>query len=1248
MAIHIADAYVDIEAKDQTHEDVDRIMQRLRDLGPVEIELRVKDETREESERILRRLESLGPVDIALRVDDQTASGIAAVEARLRSIRSIDIGLRLDNQTSASLAELRARLDSLGPYAVRLGLDVDDAALDILRARLQALGPFQVEIELELDPWAIDNIRRRLAALGGVSVPIDAHFDGHAGLAAAWTELERFRLLASRLLNIPVTAHDNLDVGLGQAYAEMLMFRQLAEHTLRIPVTTSGGVNFPGLGGAAGAAGQAGEQAAGQAQMITAAVVAAFPAIAVAVGGAATVAVGAALAAIPVIAWKGSKEVKDAYTSLWADLKGGIRDITPEWKGMLVAMTGTLRNVGSEWKPFFADIFADLGPGVNSFVTNLVTGLDILKPSIRQIVDGFDAMAPTLGAQLPKVLEGITSGFAHLAQGVKDNPEIFGQLLIDLSQVVDMIGELGQASMGLTPILDVTYGNVENINKALGSLVGYAEGAGGALDSVGIDSGRFGEELGKLGKTILSVAGGPLTMAIDGWNQYKGAQADAGVGAVTFDDILGVVNASVYAAATADAELSSKNSELVDSMQIASMTADELKAAFDRLTKAALDEWDAHTAVEKAIDKMTSSLKQNGHTIDANTKAGRANRDGLSSLAKKFHDYIEAMNAHHEPAKKIEAEAERLRKKFYDFAFSLTGSSAKARKLTDDLLGLKDAVAKVPAAKTTKLRGDLTDLQLKLSKAITSLALVPPWKRSKLLLDIAQLQAKIRAAQGELASIHDKNVHVRVMTDHVGGLGTLTPKEKGQANGSVRTYADGGENHVAQIARPGEYRLWAEDETGGEAYIPLAAAKRRRSLAILEDVARRFGMGLTRPMEDGALMAFAGGGVTPGLMDGGKGGLTELGVGMTEAQMKAAEKAAADMRKLLAEISAAGKKLLSGITKAMLGSLDKVNAYAENLNAMIKKYLWGAQEKATLKWASAIEAKMRSAATQAEAIAATIKEAKDFAASTKQTLVGGSGIASLGAIGNAQDVKGGLQFRAGEMERFADQLGQLAKLGLNKDSILEIVGYGPQQGGALAAMLLKDTGTFAAINSAESAIEAAAGNIGNLAADQMYDTGKHAADGFLTGLYAKQKDLEALMGTLGEQLAAGIKKVVAEAKATAKATLTEEKKTSTKPSITGLGVGSTKKRATGGIVEAGDWALVGEQGPELVHFGSRGNVHTAGETAGMLGGGITVTNLNVNVTGTFDFADAATRQQVAKQLATEVQEELRVLERSKR
>ena len=88
----------------------------------------------------------------------------------------------------------------------------------------------------------------------------------------------------------------------------------------------------------------------------------------------------------------------------------------------------------------------------------------------------------------------------------------------------------------------------------------------------------------------------------------------------------------------------------------------------------------------------------------------------------------------------------------------------------------------------------------------------------------------------------------RGSTGGIAGGASAIPKANG---GIVEFFAQGGmkEKHKAQIARAGDWRVWAEPETGGEAYIPLAQGKRQRSTAILAEVARRFGMSL-RDMRD--------------------------------------------------------------------------------------------------------------------------------------------------------------------------------------------------------------------------------------------------------------------------------------------------------------------------------------------------------------------------------------------------------------
>lgn len=75
---------------------------------------------------------------------------------------------------------------------------------------------------------------------------------------------------------------------------------------------------------------------------------------------------------------------------------------------------------------------------------------------------------------------------------------------------------------------------------------------------------------------------------------------------------------------------------------------------------------------------------------------------------------------------------------------------------------------------------------------------------------------------------------------------------------NVGRFANGGyvpENHVAQIARgrAGMVRVWAEQETGAEAYIPYALTKRARSTQILSRVASDFGYDLVRKYNNGGM-----------------------------------------------------------------------------------------------------------------------------------------------------------------------------------------------------------------------------------------------------------------------------------------------------------------------------------------------------------------------------------------------------------
>ena len=106
---------------------------------------------------------------------------------------------------------------------------------------------------------------------------------------------------------------------------------------------------------------------------------------------------------------------------------------------------------------------------------------------------------------------------------------------------------------------------------------------------------------------------------------------------------------------------------------------------------------------------------------------------------------------------------------------------------------------------------------------------------------------------------------VRANTIGAGAAGpALMPDGTGRADGGIdiERYANGTSGRLPAQAeiKPAQPRLiqWAEPETGGEAFIPLSASKRPRSMSILEAVADHFGMALAPKPTPMAMGGFGG------------------------------------------------------------------------------------------------------------------------------------------------------------------------------------------------------------------------------------------------------------------------------------------------------------------------------------------------------------------------------------------------------
>lgn len=176
-----------------------------------------------------------------------------------------------------------------------------------------------------------------------------------------------------------------------------------------------------------------------------------------------------------------------------------------------------------------------------------------------------------------------------------------------------------------------------------------------------------------------------------------------------------------------------------------------------------------------------------------------------------------------------------------DAADDLRGVAEKARDAAEGIKDIPDADPKIEARdEATKVLGGIK------SEIKTLKGKIVEAKAKGDTKGVRDLEAKMKALRNKEVTI---NAMLRASGSASwrisGGAGTGSLRAIAQANGGIlRSYAGGGfEDHTAMIGN-GVTRVWNEPETGGESYIPLAPAKRARSLGIWRETGRRLGVAL--------------------------------------------------------------------------------------------------------------------------------------------------------------------------------------------------------------------------------------------------------------------------------------------------------------------------------------------------------------------------------------------------------------------
>lgn len=227
-----------------------------------------------------------------------------------------------------------------------------------------------------------------------------------------------------------------------------------------------------------------------------------------------------------------------------------------------------------------------------------------------------------------------------------------------------------------------------------------------------------------------------------------------------------------------------------------------------------------HTVpAEATLDELVEAVKSTTGNIeiDADDSAGRNILDLLSDTVRKTSEAI-GLDAEDSPARKTLGILTDL----------VLGTTEAINIDGDDSLGqtalrlLKNKADRTKG--TMKVGGDNSAAKLAIKRAVIHAG------QSPATVDITANPAPFWSVVGRLRGTVVGRTFMQLT-----GIGMAD-------GGIIHSYASGGiENHVAQIAPAGAWRVWAEPETGGEAYIPLAPSKRDRSEKILAEVAAHFG-----------------------------------------------------------------------------------------------------------------------------------------------------------------------------------------------------------------------------------------------------------------------------------------------------------------------------------------------------------------------------------------------------------------------
>jgi TP901 family phage tail tape measure protein len=495
--------------------------------------------------------------------------------------------------------------------------------------------------------------------------------------------------------------------------------------------------------------------------------------------------------------------------------------------------------------------------GLWGILNTPVVGLAIVSAAVYGVVTAFQSGQQAADRFLDRVGAGVNPS-SLVAVGTE--LDSINRRLGDLRTRTDGLGDMAAAFADLViPIHDVegslldTAGEEQRLAERTAELTRQQEQAKAAINDLA-------HSLSPLWQQYLKVAdsAGVMSQAALGLSKAKaGPEIEQIAGALSrlaavnnvdltmpHDKLIAKLR-ELYQTAQQSAPVAQLHGALTTLGDSASTGADRVKAlkdALDALIGVHVSAAQAEDQFAGALDGLNGKLGAGVNLADAYNVKNREAREAVLSAVDAATKHAVSVYEETGSIQQATGVLGQHREQLVTVAEKLLNNTGAAQAYIN-MLNLTPAdIMTLVQADTARAQGDIGAVQGRLGD-------VKQGANATITADASQAMMVMSGVEARLYALN----HTRVMAQ-IQAAGPQIPLAHG---GILAAYADGGidkavkfydgggsEDHRAMIAGAGSWRVWAEPETGGEAYIPLSPAKRDRSTSILGDVAGMFGFQL--------------------------------------------------------------------------------------------------------------------------------------------------------------------------------------------------------------------------------------------------------------------------------------------------------------------------------------------------------------------------------------------------------------------